>query len=932
VLFFSCGASSITAQTIVNYTTDNLLSTNTIYGIFKLKNGSILLCTNEGLLQYTGKDVHPYAYLNPEDEIKDEVFDIYEDEHGRMWLSTFKATLAFIQNHYYHSARNDTSLVRPVQLTSNLRTLDDKKHKNVIIYSTGIDTIYKYDGQSLSTLMLTPKDFVHFSFDIDRNANFVFYGNDRKVTLADTKKNEERFDNKVDKVLCKHLQCHKYTVTPTHLLIDDYRIPQPKQIIKPGPINSIIYDSLTQLLYVCCTPGLIIYDTKKKTTKAYLLEQYTVSDVCALQNGKLLASTTENGLFEVDLNQRPTYENPSTAKFKDANVVGNELIINNGADKLYIVDENLVFKKEFKLQSSESPSSFLIHQSENAGLDVLYGSEHLEIVNGRLSKVERFSQITFIKKTINFRGRSVGVNHAQVFFFRPATEIFNSGAVRIFDIYNYRDSLILATTKNDLLLHAVDKQVTKSFKAPIKIFKIVKGKYHCIIQAHSGALHFCTDILDNNTYRKIAGLPADLVVRDIISVNDSMHIVLGQNTTVLLQDGKDDVRVSYLGARFLPKDVVNAFSKAQNLYILSRKAISKVPYQDLLTPCRLPYFADVVVYNQNFNTDNSSIEVEKDAGSINVRYDVINLEQYPCFVRYKYEESDWARLTSGLLSIPNLRHGASEITIQLCGLGGAVISEKKINIYRKLPFWKTNWFIALAVLSGILLMFFGIRAYYKARNKKKLQVQLTKFESLQNELKALNAMMNPHFVFNSLANIQAMYRMNEVSLADQYLNDFSALIRQNMRNVQQELIPLSAELEIVRGYLGLENLRFNNTLHWQINLHDTVDAEELLIPPLLLQPIAENSIKHGLFRKKGVDNKIKIEVNKLPNESISIKVMDNGIGIEASMQNSLQESEGNKLALKNIRQRIEHLNLLRNMNATLSLSQEGEWHIVQITL
>jgi hypothetical protein len=923
---------SAPGQTIKNYSTDNILSTNTVYGIFKLKNGSVLLCTNEGLQQYTGKEVVPYPYLNPQDEIKDEVFDIYEDERDRMWLSTFKATLAFVHNHYYHCASNDSSLARPVQLSTALRTIANKKNGDVLIYSMGIDTVYRYNGKALAPMMLTPRNFKHFSFDIDANADLIFYGRDRKVSVNSNKTTEHFFDQAVDMVLCKHLQCHQYIITSTHISIDSYSIPQPTPSIKPGPINSIIYDTATKLLYVCCKPGLLIYDTKAKATKAYLLAEYTVSDVCLLHNGSLLASTTDNGLFEIDLKSTEAYNNQGNAKFKDAKMLGNDVVLRNNNDGLFVLSNNLQLRKNISISSAESPKSFVLHKANQSSINILYGNTHYELFAAGLHKVETLDKITFVKKTTNFRNKILGVNHLMVFFLKPMETAFTSKVGRIFDIYNYKDSLILATTKNELLVHSVDKKSTTSLPTPFKIFKIFGAKHHCILQAHTGVLHYCTDVLDPKSYTKIARLPPDMVTRDIIAVNDSVLIILGQNTTLLLQDNKQGIKVSYLGATFLPRDVVNVFSHGQELIVLSSQTIAKRAYSSLLTPCAMPYLADVVVFDEHFNSKDTSVLVSKSAQSISVIFDIVNLDQYPCYVQYRYAGSPWAKLSGTILSIPDLRYGSSQITIQLCDAGSGIISQKNISVYRALPIWKRNWFAVLCICAGALLMFLAIRAYYRRRTKKKLQIQLTKFESLQNELKALNAMMNPHFVFNSLANIQAMYRMNEMHTADKYLNDFSALIRQNMRNVQHQLIPLSAELDVVGAYLALENLRFNNTLLWEINISDGIVAEEVLLPPLLLQPLVENSIKHGLFRKKGIDNRIKIDIVEASAGSVTIKVADNGIGVTAASHADKQDTAGNRLALKNIAQRIEHLNLLRNMNASLSSAQEAEWYTVQITL
>src|SRR5690606_33479107 len=97
------------------------------------------------------------------------------------------------------------------------------------------------------------------------------------------------------------------------------------------------------------------------------------------------------------------------------------------------------------------------------------------------------------------------------------------------------------------------------------------------------------------------------------------------------------------------------------------------------------------------------------------------------------------------------------------------------------------------------------------------------------EYKALNALMNPHFIFNSLNNIQALINKEEKRTANQYLVIFSDLIRQNMANTSKGFISLQQELLLVENYLNLEKLRFKDYINYEILIEEEIDTEEVII-------------------------------------------------------------------------------------------------------
>jgi LytS/YehU family sensor histidine kinase len=143
-------------------------------------------------------------------------------------------------------------------------------------------------------------------------------------------------------------------------------------------------------------------------------------------------------------------------------------------------------------------------------------------------------------------------------------------------------------------------------------------------------------------------------------------------------------------------------------------------------------------------------------------------------------------------------------------------------------------------------------------------------------MQALRAQMNPHFIFNSLNSINRFILQNNKVQASEYLTKFSKLVRLILQNSQVSLITLESELDALALYLDLEALRFEHHFRYEIKVPKDLDVDTLKVPPLIIQPYAENAIWHGLMHKeeKGLLN---IEINQEENY-LAIKITDDGIG------------------------------------------------------
>ncbi len=172
------------------------------------------------------------------------------------------------------------------------------------------------------------------------------------------------------------------------------------------------------------------------------------------------------------------------------------------------------------------------------------------------------------------------------------------------------------------------------------------------------------------------------------------------------------------------------------------------------------------------------------------------------------------------------------------------------------------------------------------------------------EIKALQAQINPHFLFNSLNTIVSLIRTNP-DLARKLLIQLGYFFRQNLNSSLHEFVTLKQELDHTRAYLDIEQARFTEDL--SVTLKIDPHFENVLIPPLTLQPLVENGIRHGL---KGLEKTGEIIIHVTENEGHAlISVKDNGIGISPQRISELLHSraesqEGTGLALYNVNQRL----------------------------
>jgi LytS/YehU family sensor histidine kinase len=160
--------------------------------------------------------------------------------------------------------------------------------------------------------------------------------------------------------------------------------------------------------------------------------------------------------------------------------------------------------------------------------------------------------------------------------------------------------------------------------------------------------------------------------------------------------------------------------------------------------------------------------------------------------------------------------------------------------------------------------------------KRLIRQQSIKEQVLKSQLVALRAQMNPHFLYNVLNTVQGLVYSNRKTEAGSLLGNFSDLMRKMLQSSDKQILSVADEVENLRLYLELEKARFDEGFSYSIEIEHIPDPSFVFIPSMLVQPFAENSVKHGLMHKRG-SKKLIVRFSKTA-EGIRVSIDDNGIG------------------------------------------------------
>lgn len=227
-------------------------------------------------------------------------------------------------------------------------------------------------------------------------------------------------------------------------------------------------------------------------------------------------------------------------------------------------------------------------------------------------------------------------------------------------------------------------------------------------------------------------------------------------------------------------------------------------------------------------------------------------------------------------------------------------------------------FIALLITTHFIFLWFKNKRKKEEAILKQTAAELSR-QLMETNVKALNFQLNPHFIFNCVQTVEYLLKESRTQESMTCLRMFSSLTRLILESMSKQEIPLEKELEIIRFYMDLEKNRYINSFTYTIDVDPSLDEEATMVPPLILQPFVENSIKHG-FAGKDRGNEICIAIRP-GQEHLLCEITDNGVGFLAGHQAKAPASGYKKesLGLKLTRDRLNVINQMNNTNSSFTI-------------
>lgn len=262
------------------------------------------------------------------------------------------------------------------------------------------------------------------------------------------------------------------------------------------------------------------------------------------------------------------------------------------------------------------------------------------------------------------------------------------------------------------------------------------------------------------------------------------------------------------------------------------------------------------------------------------------------------------------IAFTNVSPGEYDLELRITDLAGNETFDTVSFPIRVIPpFWLTWWFYSIAAFLIAATVWFIYSQ--NIRRIKREQAMISDFNQQMATLKmrSLQIQMNPHFLFNSLNSIKAFVVTREGREAEYYINKFSKLLRHILLYAETDFVPIQEEIAAIDLYLQLESLRFKGKFDFEIHTENIPENTLICLPPMLLQPLAENAVRHGIAPLES-HGKIEISIQKIENH-LHLTVKDNGVGRKASRE---RESVAGKRPSLGTRITEERLRLLTKTN------------------
>ena len=900
-LFFTATFSF--SQQYTNFNTKNGLPSNHVYRITQDYQGFIWFITDKGMTKYNGSTFT--TFTTKEGLPSNDIWDIRIGHDNKVWFFTKANKIGYIQNNtvftFESNKKNEILFPRIINQNKNEISFSSfKKHfslKNAVWESTKID-------DSKSFMVVNHKKLTHLSVNSKKDYLLVF---NKKKQLKKIKIDQFFTKNKYYGQLNDSLYCW---VNREKVYLLNFNTFQLKKTFYKSDYKEFVRFSAVHNNIQFSGEGFVAFlDTNYQLKNTIDIPEKLNSHFSFIDKNKnLWIATGTNGVYFLSYEkQKATYSLPNE-KVGKLQKVHTDIIASVYKKGFYRYDtiqhtfnpffkiDDYIFSASYikELQSSyylSDKNVFVIKNQKKSTQNNFYVARNLVYYNDFL-----------------YGNSSSGINKIDPKTYIILRDYLQNG---IRDIKLFEGKVFLATASGI-------KQFSNDSITPVFLGKNTFNKpIISLTKLTKNQLIVCTDGF--GAYRTDLNSIELLEQSEFLNVQaafvENNHIWLATNKGVWqYQKEGDAIKLirKYTINDGLSSNLINSVFITDNTILASSNdGISSIPIAKEENNQFISIYFDAVQYN-NKSIINNPIPYSAD-NQLQVKIATIDFSK-TTNQRYDYQllpvQKNWIPTTSNQISFTDLSPNKYNLHIKSNGKTNTVEFEI-------LPLWyQTNIFkIAIFLFILALLYFFNKWSQKRIENREKKKVALQQ-KRIDQELYALRSQMNPHFVFNSLSAIQYYINDNDFETSEEYLIKFSQLIRRFFELSKEEDITLKEEILLLKNYLEIEKLRFKEKLSFTIHIDDSFIISDVKIPTMLLQPIVENAVNHGIFNK--IDNGlITINFSRKRKDSYEVEIIDNGVGI-ANTKPNLMKRKNSSMVLKN---KLHYLNEHQNWKITYTTQE-----------
>ena len=972
-IIFCTSTLSLYAQNVTNYTIADGLTGNSIKCIYKDTDGLLWIATETGLNTFDGIK---FKIIGEKEGLKyNSIWKIAEDDKKNIWLSAYGNGVIKYDRKTFTYYNTKSGLVN-----DQIRSMYYSKQDHCMVFGTE-NGLSVFDGKKFKNFVfrvdnLNGKFQVNF---ISKYKNKILFGvNFHYVYLLDLKPNINKsiirkffdFNTHNYSGLIKGKIFYNRDFN-NELALYNLSTKQKKSVGKCPLIWDFCVSSKS-VLYCAAwegnNPSGGVLELKNNQIRNFAQEKNLPTEKfwCLYYDeatDRLWAGSVDKGIFVFDLSKRITSETSPLIVGKEINTLcfdndqnlwlgGQNVIIKKNEKGIKILtNENLTRQILSLIKSRFDPNnqfmkiflkkskcfichSLILDHRGNIWAMTNYGllciDQNLKLIQYQFTQ-ETSGLIEFIDKNQLFLSQKYShcytVPFPNIRAYKSINELEKYAPINASKIVKQKNNIWVASATKGLFLFQNGKW--KSFHAlglfkEINISELIIDKNDNLIIGSVNGKIYSFKWRNKQFIQNYVLEPEKHIVGNSIYFIRKFKSFLFVGTNKGINILKDNKFFKFLSKEegLLPTQYTDAvidepnkkliISTNDGLIYIDLKRIVKI--EKLNNPI---YLSEIKINDRKVNIGRLA-NLQYFENNLEIKYASNNIQNASKnYFRYKILglSEHWSTFTNETsLKLFDIKNGNYSIIIEGKNIGtGEKFVPFKIRISIKPPFWKTNWFYIL-VASAITLL---ISLYINTRIKSiKLKSAIEK-RIAETKLQALQSQMNPHFVFNAMNSIQNFVIDNKTDDALWYMGEFSKLMRQTLDFSSRSNIHLEEELDYLKRYIDLENLRRKVKVDCVMFVPENLDAYEIQIPPLLIEPIIENVFVHA-FDEKMPAPQIKIEFQLLDSH-LSCKIADNGRGIESTNFVHKKYSKGLYL----IEERIRLISKVDQEMVKISKNTEG---------